>query len=74
VNVKTGESVDFLANLRPGEKTTGVIRPVDCRFSPDGSSLSSLYVLDFGKIFTVDKSPDLKTEASGGILWRVRRV
>jgi glucose/arabinose dehydrogenase len=70
VNVKTGESVDFLANLRPGRKTTGVVRPVDCRFSPDGSSL---YVLDFGKIFTVDKSPDLKTEASGGILWRVRR-
>jgi hypothetical protein len=25
------------------------------------------------KIFTVDKATNLKTEASGGILWRVRR-
>jgi glucose/arabinose dehydrogenase len=70
VNVETGESVDFLANLRPGPDSTGIAHPVDCRFSPDGSSL---YVLDFGKIFTVDKSPDLKTQASSGILWRIRK-
>ncbi|MFZ3589128.1 PQQ-dependent sugar dehydrogenase [Bacillus sp. DJP31] len=70
VNVKTGETGDFLANLNPGEKTTGVVHPIDCRFSPSGEEL---YVLDFGKIFSIAKSPNLKTEASGGILWRIRK-
>jgi glucose/arabinose dehydrogenase len=72
VNVKTGTSEVFMRNKQQrgpsAEQVSGIERPVDCKFHPDGKSL---YVLDFGH------SPVTKglVQAYGhtGVLWKITK-
>jgi glucose/arabinose dehydrogenase len=48
-------------------KRGGLERPVDAKFSPDGSAL---YVVDFG-VMTTGKKPDPRQNT--GVLWRITR-
>jgi len=71
----TGVINDFMVNkgkeAGPASKECngGIERPVDCRFSRDGSLL---YVVDFGVMTTETGKPTPYRET--GVLWRVRRV
>ncbi|WP_051304154.1 PQQ-dependent sugar dehydrogenase [Calidithermus chliarophilus] len=73
VDPATGAVYDFAANkgdsFAPASKqgSGGLERPVDARFSPDGSAL---YVVDFG-VMTVGERP--QPQRGTGVLWRVTR-
>lgn len=66
VNPVTHETKDFIANKVPGPRGTGIERPVDVKFSPDGKTL---YVLDFGIIQS--NNAGWMPWANSGILWAV---
>jgi glucose/arabinose dehydrogenase len=72
VDPATGAVEDFAANSRPGRaglRQSAFNRPIDVKFSPDGTVL---YVLDFGVLETSDLTPN--AIAGTGILWRIRRL
>ncbi|MEW6523669.1 MAG: PQQ-dependent sugar dehydrogenase [Bacillota bacterium] len=71
VDPATGRAEDFAANRflgRAGIKENGFNRPIDVKFSPDGSAL---YVLDFGVLEISDMSPNAIGRT--GILWKISR-
>ncbi len=67
-----GTAEDFVRNPQPGPAsahgTGGIERPVDCKFTPDGTSL---YVLDFG-LSPPDEAEHL-SYGHTGVLWRITR-
>jgi hypothetical protein len=74
VDVCTGVIQDFVINrgkeAGPASKegNCGIERPVDCRFSADGSCL---YVTDFG-VMTVERGKPTPYRGTG-VVWRVRK-
>ncbi len=76
VNPCNGVVNDFAVNrgkeAGPASKegNCGVERPVDCRFSNDGSCL---YVVDFGVMTTLERNKPTPYRETG-VLWRVRPV
>ena len=73
VNVETGVVEEFAANKGknhgPASKIGrgGLERPLDAKFSPDGSAL---YIVDFG-VMTIGDKP--KPYEKTGVIWRITR-
>lgn len=65
----TGQIRDFLINPHGDKRYPGPIRPVEAKFSPDGSAL---WVVDFGLLGRVDQG--LNPQPKTGALWRVVRA
>jgi glucose/arabinose dehydrogenase len=69
LNSVTGKIDDFLVNKKPGLEGTGMERPIDVKFTPDGNQL---FVLDYG--YVLSDNAGWKSFANSGILWSVRPV
>lgn len=71
VNIETGVVEEFAVNkgevLGPASKVGGggLERPLDAKFSPDGSAL---YVVDFG-VMTIGEKPEPREKT--GVIWRI---
>ncbi|WCK56307.1 PQQ-dependent sugar dehydrogenase [Aneurinibacillus sp. Ricciae_BoGa-3] len=62
LNTETGQIRDFLVNPMAESNTHGPIRPLQAKFSPDGTAL---YVVDFGRL----SNPQPHT----GALWKITK-
>lgn len=68
LNTKTGQIRDFLVNPLAEENTQGPIRPIDAKFSSDGTVL---YIVDFGILgnMKAGRKPQIET----GSLWKITK-
>lgn len=75
VNVETGVVQDFAVNRGKTNgpsswlKSGGLERPLGLRFDPSGTSL---YLVDFGVLTTVDKQ--MQPQPETGVLWRITKT
>lgn len=66
VNPETGQTANFLVNPNEEKATAGPIRPIDVKFSPDGSEL---YIVDLGIAGSTHTGE--KPRPNTGSLWKV---
>ncbi|MFN3653048.1 MAG: hypothetical protein ACK47B_26000 [Armatimonadota bacterium] len=74
VNLRTGDTADFLVNRQGGPSSAGnsggLERPFDVQFDPTGEVL---YVVDMGEV-RLNREHGLEPFGGTGIVWRITRI